>query len=116
MLAPAPRAARRLTPRLPSFGRGATEDQRRELKARYKAQERHQAQTAMTISEEQLTALLAHLDVSLAKEPCDDKLRLTERWATRNDIGAGPLKASLAVFGAFCDCEVLANVDPGETF
>lgn len=94
----------------------ATEEERRRLKAEYKQQERVKAREVLILNEEQLTALLDHLNESAAEEVCDDSPRLTRAWAAANSVDPVALTASLAQFGGHCDCEVLANVDAGEIF
>jgi hypothetical protein len=38
------------------------------------------------------------------------------RWAAEHEIDPLALERSLAEFGGYCDCEVLANVDPEDLF
>ena len=61
----------------------------------------------MTLTPEQLKALLDHLDESLGTTPCNYSLDITRAWAAANGVDS-----SVGHFGGGCDCEVLANVDP----
>jgi hypothetical protein len=84
-------------------------ERKRELKRAFKREEKAAARAAMLLDKYQLDALLDHLDERLPEEGCDRTLRLTNRWATENGIDPGALADSLAHFGGYCDCEVLAN-------
>ena len=66
----------------------------------------------MVLSSEQLTALLDHLDEWFPRAGCDHTLRLTRAWAVDNDLDPDAVAASVEHYGGYCDCEVLANVDP----
>ena len=67
----------------------------------------------MPLDADQLENLLAFLDERDAEAHCDRSLRLTMAWMAENSVEEEPLTAALAEFGGYCDCEVLANVDPG---
>ena len=43
-------------------------------------------------------------------------LRFTSGWGAINGIDPGALADSLAHLGGYCDCEVLANVEPESIF
>jgi len=60
--------------------------------------------------------LLGYLNTELADEECDHTLRLTRAWAAQRSIDQDALAASVEHFGGYCDCEVLANVDPEAIF
>jgi hypothetical protein len=89
---------------------------KRLLKRAYKAGERAQARQEMVLNESQLQALLDYLDERGAGEGCDHSLRLTAAWVAEASVDFDALAESLSEFGGYCDCEVLANVAPGEIF
>jgi hypothetical protein len=91
-------------------------DRKRELKRAFKEREKESARSAMPLSEEQLNDLLDYLDERLPEVGCDHSLRLTREWAATNAVEARALATSVEHFGGFCDCEVLANVDPESIF
>jgi hypothetical protein len=92
------------------------EERKRELKRSLRAHEQMMAQEAMLLDDESLNRLLDYLDVQLADSPCDHTLRLTRTWAAQGGINQDALAASVEHFGGYCDCEVLANVDPEAIF
>jgi hypothetical protein len=70
----------------------------------------------MLLNADQLNSLLDNLDERLVDEGCDRTLRLTREWAADHAVDAAALEESLAHFGGYCDCEVLANVEPESIF
>jgi hypothetical protein len=91
-------------------------DRKRELKRAFQDREQEVARQAMLLDEDQLEELLGYLDERLPDAGCDHSLQLTRRWAGQNGVDADALASSLEQFGGFCDCEVLANVDPEAIF
>jgi hypothetical protein len=91
-------------------------NERRELKRAFKTAERAAARELMVLDEVALRSLLDDVDAALASRRCDHSLRATRAWALANRVEQDALAASLAHFGGFCDCEVVANVQPGEIF
>jgi Protein of unknown function (DUF2695) len=91
-------------------------DRKRELKHAYKRQRKAAARAAMLLDEEELESLLDFLDDRLADEGCDRTLRLTRQWAAEHAVDAAALETSLAHFGGYCDCEVLANIESEAIF
>jgi hypothetical protein len=87
-------------------------ERKRELKRAYKEQERARAGALMPLEADELESLLDYLDEQGAERRCDESLALTIAWAAENDVEQEPLVAALGEFGGYCDCEVLANVDP----
>jgi hypothetical protein len=92
------------------------DERKRELKRAYKSDEKAAARAKMVLGEEQLNSLLDFLDERLPDDGCDHTLRLTHQWATAQAVDPDRLAQSLAEFGGYCDCEVLANVEPEEIF
>ena len=95
---------------------GVDAEQKRELKRAFKEQEKATAREAMVLDEEQLNNLLDFLDERLPANGCDHSLRLSREWAASNAVDADMLALSLEHFGGFCDCEVVANVEPESIF
>jgi hypothetical protein len=87
-------------------------DRRRFLRDAYKNAERAARSALLPIDAEQLDALLDYLDEKLGDEPCDHTTRHAERWAATHGIDSARLDEGLQEFGGYCDCEILANVDP----
>ena len=91
----------------------AVEDQqRRDARRAYKQAERGSAHEAMVLAEAQLSDLLDYLDDHVAEAGCDHTLRFTEAWAGERGIQPSALVRSVQQFGGYCDCEVVANVEP----
>ena len=88
------------------------DERKRELKRAYKQQTAADARAVMPLDFDQLESLLDYLDKQDAGERCDHSLRLTTDWAVENDVQQQRLAAALSEFGGYCDCEVLANLDP----
>src|SRR5438094_4432629 len=91
-------------------------EQKRRLKRATQDRERTKARQALTLEREDLDNLLDHLDAALGAVTCDHSLRLTMVWADENGVDHDALRTSLESFGGFCDCEVLANIEPEEIF
>jgi len=70
----------------------------------------------MLLDEDQLTDLLDFLDQHLPEAGCDHSLSLVRTWAEENEVDPDSLSSSLEHFGGYCDCEVLANVEPESIF
>ena len=66
----------------------------------------------MVLDRAQLEQLLEHLDEWFPRAGCDHTLRLTRAWARDHDLDPDEVARSAEHFGGYCDCEVLANVDP----
>lgn len=87
---------------------------RKELKALYRKQEEEKQAARRYLSPEEMRSLQAYVDSRLQEEPCDRSLRLTMQWADEaggRSIDKERLRDSLAQLGAYCDCEVVLNVD-----
>ena len=93
-----------------------TEKRRRALKKSYLRQQKAEARARMVLDEVELDDLLQYLDHQGAGAVCDQSLRLTFVWASRNGVTPAQLAGSLAEFDASCDCEVVLNLDPQTIF
>ena len=96
----------------PGRGRGARpeQDRKRTLEREARARERAAAEAALPLPKAELAALLDHLDERLGDEECDDTLRLTSAFLEARVLDVGAISDWLRASGAYCDCEVLANV------
>jgi Protein of unknown function (DUF2695) len=92
------------------------DQQRRDARRAFKEAERGRAREAMELDEAQLSDLLDYLDDHLAEAGCDHTLRFTEAWANERGIESSTLVRSVQHFGGYCDCEVVANVEPESIF
>jgi hypothetical protein len=88
------------------------DQQRRDARRAYKQAERGSAREAMVLDEAQLSDLLDYLDDHVAEAGCDHTLRFTQAWASERGIQPSALVRSVQQFGGYCDCEVVANVEP----
>lgn len=84
----------------------------REKKKAWKDEERRRARAAFPLGDAELAALFDALARKLEEEACDDTRRFTEEWASEHSCSLDTLGAWLEDNGGFCDCEVLANVEP----
>lgn len=91
---------------------GDEKAQRKALRDSYKQGEKQTAMTALTLDRPALDSLLDHLDEALSDQGCDHSLRFTQAWAEQEGREWEPLADGLREAGGYCDCEVLANVDP----
>jgi hypothetical protein len=90
--------------------------QKRDARRAYKDAERGRAREAMVLDEAQLSDLLDYLDDQVAEAGCDHTLRFTEAWASAHRIESSDLVQSVQHFGGYCDCEVVANIEPESIF
>lgn len=95
---------------------GMDAERKRALKHAYQDQQKQAARQAMLLDEDFLNDLLNDLDARLSHVGCDHTLRLTRAWAAERGLDGDAVAASVAEFGGYCDCEVLANVDPQTIF
>jgi len=67
---------------------------------------------SLPLSREQFKALFNFLDKALEKEACDDTLSYVYTWMVDNNLtNVDDVMKWLNEYGAYCDCEVLANVE-----
>jgi hypothetical protein len=98
------------------LGTVVDDERKRELKRRVREQEKAAARQAMMLDEDSLNELLDHLNALAVDAQCDRSLSLTRAWAAERGIDPVALAGSLQQFGGYCDCEVLANIDPDAIF
>ena len=85
---------------------------RKALRDLYKQGEKQTTMIALILDRPALDALLDHLDERLSEDGCDHTLRLTQAWAEQESRDWSSLADALREAGGYCDCEVMANVDP----
>jgi len=84
-------------------------DQKKKLKAAFKAAERQTLETSMPLSKSDLKALLDHLDESGSF--CDHSLIHTTEFLKARSLDSEKIIPWLREHGGYCDCEILANVE-----
>jgi hypothetical protein len=57
--------------------------------------------------------LIEFVDERVREHGCDHTRRFTAEWATKSGIDASGLEDALDDAGAFCDCEVVLNIEDG---
>lgn len=81
----------------------------RERKAAWKAEQRERARGAFPLPDEELSALFHAVESGLREAGCDHSLRVTRRWLAGKTHDPEKVIAWLRANGGFCDCEVAAN-------
>src|SRR5262249_31012147 len=84
----------------------------KELKRQWCDVQRAEARAALPLPFDELKAMFDMLDSELARCGCDHTRRLTRRWLGERCHDAELVFAWCDQHGCFCDCEVLANVEP----
>lgn len=67
-------------------------------------------------SREELTDLQSYLERILEERDCSGQLALTRRWSRAAGLDSDEVRLALESVGAFCDCEVLLNVNADDLF
>ena len=89
-----------------------TKLQKKQLKKQFKRNEVIENRNKLCLSVSELIELLDFLDDQLSKTPCDHSLNHMKQWARIKNIDWQEMASGLEEFGAFCDCEILFNIDP----
>jgi hypothetical protein len=84
---------------------------RKELLAKWGADQRAAARAKVPLPDEQMQALFDMLDVEIPRQGCDHSLRLTRAWLANKELPAEPVVAWLQDNGGYCDCEALMNAE-----
>ncbi|MDQ3321196.1 MAG: DUF2695 domain-containing protein [Acidobacteriota bacterium] len=63
-------------------------------------------------SRERVEDLFDYLDVRLQKNECDHDLKFTMQFLMENCLDMPKFMSWLNENGAYCDCEILQNVEP----
>jgi hypothetical protein len=85
---------------------------RKRLKKQLREQERSATLRSLPLSIPDLEAMFDMLNVELPTKGCDHSRRLTQAWLVSRGHTVESVFAWLDEHGGFCDCEVLANVEP----
>jgi Ca2+-binding EF-hand superfamily protein len=91
-------------------------EERKELRKRYKKIEREKNRELLKINEFQLRRLLKYLDSKSILSQCNHSFRLTREWAIKENIDIEEFIISMESLGAYCDCEIILDIDPAEIF
>src|SRR5260221_12708060 len=60
-----------------------------------------------------VSELIEYVDRSLRASGCDHSHRFSAAWAKEREVNWDDLLDSLEATGAFCDCEVVLNLEEG---
>ncbi|HET7539506.1 MAG TPA: DUF2695 domain-containing protein [Polyangiaceae bacterium] len=90
-------------------GAGMDENQR-ELKKRWRTNEKAAARAAFPLPGPELAALFDHVEDAIERSGCDHSLRFTASWLEQQRHESESVVTWLRAHGGFCDCEVVANV------
>lgn len=85
------------------------EKNKKELLNIFKEEQRINFKKSLPMSIENFIKLFDYLDENMDK--CYDDLRLTVKFLKENNLLVDKVIEWLEIKGAFCDCEVLANVE-----
>ena len=66
-----------------------------------------------TLDQQRVSDLIAHVDRNVRASGCDHSHRFTAAWATQAGVNWDDLLNALEAHGAFCDCEVVLNLEEG---
>ena len=93
-----------------------TSAEKKRLKRQYLGADKTRKQGLLGLSRSQLEDLLGFLDNRSQTTPCLHGFEGVEEWARGHRIDASQLLTSLGDLGAFCDCEVVFNLNPEDIF
>jgi hypothetical protein len=84
---------------------------KRHLRKKAKEDARRQVRESLPLTNDQMRALLSHLDRELPLRGCDQSRRLTLEHLRSSGLDADSVCKWLDQNDGFCDCEVLANCE-----
>jgi len=84
---------------------------RREPPPGWKARKRTRVRARPPLPDQKMKALFEMLHAGLAREKCDNTLRLVKRWLKEQGLAFEPVEAWLNENGGYCDCEVVLNAE-----
>jgi hypothetical protein len=88
------------------------QERRKQLLKELKEKEEQQFELSLPIDREDFLDLFNYLDAELESYACDNTLKLTENFLkTKNIHDISAIKEWLSNHGAYCDCEILANIE-----
>ena len=89
-----------------------TEKERRNtIKRQLKYKDKENILKSLSISVDKINELFNYLDEQLGEVDCDDTFKLTVNFIDENNLSKDSLINWLNENSAFCDCEVLANIE-----
>ena len=87
-------------------------ERRKQIKKELREKAKLEFENSLPISREKFTQLFDFLDEKLSEYDCDDSLTLTVEFLQENKIEKiEKIESWLQKNGAYCDCEVLNNVE-----
>ena len=87
-------------------------EQKKAMRRAQKDRERAAADAALPLPKSDLAELFDHLDVELGEVGCYDTLALTTAFLAERELDVPRITSWLEESGGYCDCEVLANIEP----
>ncbi|MEW9077111.1 DUF2695 domain-containing protein [Terrisporobacter glycolicus] len=84
---------------------------KKELLKKFKNEERCEFQNSLHFSKEIFEQLFDYIDEILETYGCDDTLKYTKEFLQMNNLPFQESIEWLQENGAYCDCEVLANIE-----
>ncbi|PPK66854.1 DUF2695 domain-containing protein [Actinokineospora auranticolor] len=91
-------------------------EERKRLKDEYLRAEHKASRERMVLDLAQLDSLVTSVEASVAEHGCDHTLHATIAWAEERAVDLESLMIGLEDQGAYCDCEVVMNIDPEDIF
>ena len=85
---------------------------RKQLLRELKEKQQAESFAELPADRDELKALFDKLDRQLPTKGCDHTLRLTKAHLTEHGLSHESMIPWLHKHGGYCDCEVLANVEP----
>lgn len=89
----------------------ASDSKKQMLKA-WKASKKAEAREGFPASLDVLEELFDLVDKALEEHGCNHTYRFTRKWIETSELQEEPIVLWLQANGGYCDCEVIANVEP----
>lgn len=86
-------------------------DRQKQLRKEFKLKENQNFLNSLPFQTENFQDLFDFLNERLEEEDCDDTLGLTTEYLRENGLYSEEVIDFLQQHGAYCDCEVLNNVE-----
>ena len=87
-------------------------EKKKQLRDAFRQKANAEFENSLPMSRELFMQLFDHLDESVSSNGCDHSLKLTEAFLEHHQVdNATAVMEWLGDKGAYCDCEVLANVE-----
>ncbi|MCB1327849.1 MAG: DUF2695 domain-containing protein [Leptospiraceae bacterium] len=95
---------------------GTDASKKREFKRAYLKQQKVTRARSFALSQRQFSELQDYLQTKLEDSKCSGALRYSLGWEIAMNLPADSVLHSVQENGAFCDCEVLMNIDQQSLF